>query len=213
MERGTTAGAWVGLLTGSILCISGILVRQWNPAFPLNGTQISFFAALVAIAGYVLVSLATCRVPHDMDQLLHRGRYAVEPEGGETAAVPAQRFSVRSLIGIDEHFTWSDRCVAYGVFGWSMFWFFVFLVGSALSLVHPFSNESWAQYWRITAIWVPLAITLITTVWFTIGCTHDLRTFFRRLRETRIDAGDDGTVPADSAAEAVPTALAAGSPS
>jgi SSS family solute:Na+ symporter len=194
-KRGTTAGAWVGLLTGSTLCISGILARQWNAAFPLNGTQISFCAALLSIAAYILASLATCRVPHNMDQLLHRGPYAVEPESGEAAAaVGTPRFNLRQIIGIDEHFTRSDRWVAYGIFWWSMFWFGVFLVGSSIYLVHPFSSRVWAQYWRVSAIWLPLAVTIVTTVWFTIGCTSDLRLFFCRLRGERVDVRDDGTV-------------------
>lgn len=193
-KRGTTAGAWVGLLTGSTLCISGILTRQWNPAFPLNGTQISFFAALISIAGYILVSLLTCREPHNMDRLLNRGAYAVEPEGGAPVVIPRPGFSFRKMIGIDEHFTRTDRWVTYGVFWWSMIWFIVFAVGTAIYLVHPFSNETWAQYWRITAIWLPLVITAITTVWFTIGNIHDLRLFFRRLKEERVDVHDDGTV-------------------
>ena len=204
-KRGTTAGAWVGLITGSTLCISGILARQWNPDFPLNGTQISFYAALISIAAYVLVSLVTCRAPHDMDRLLHRGIYAVEPEGGETVAVPLRRFSLRQIIGIDEHFTRSDRWVAYGLFGWSTFWFLVFVVGSTIYLIHPFSNEAWAQYWRVTAIWLPLVVTIVTTIWFTIGCTQDLRRFFQRLRGERVDVHDDGTVE-DPAAAAPETA-------
>ena len=193
-KKGTTAGAWIGLLVGSTLCISGILARQWNPDFPLNGTQISFYAALLSIAAYVFVSLLTCRVPHNMDRLLHRGKYAVEPEGGEAVTLPTQRFSLRKLIGIDEHFTRGDRWVAYGVFWWSMGWFAVFVVGSTIYFVHPFSNEAWAQYWRVTAIWLPLAVTVITTVWFTVGCTQDLRLLFRRLRAERLDLYDDGSV-------------------
>ena len=195
-KKGTTAGAWVGLITGSTLCIGGILARQWNPEFPLNGTEISFYAALISIAAYVGVSLLTCRTPHNMDQLLHVGAYAVEAEGGKEAVGTATGFSLRKLIGVDERFTRSDRWVTYGVFWWSIGWFLVFLAGSAFYLVHPFSDEIWAQYWRVTAIWLPLGITIFTTIWFTIGCTNDLRHFFRALREERVDTHDDGTVQA-----------------
>ncbi len=195
-SRGTNAGAWVGLLTGSVLCIAGILARQSNDHFPLNGTEISFYAALLSIAAYVVVSLLTSRAPHNMDRLLHRGVYAVEPEGGREEA-PAGRpgFSLRNLIGIDEQFTRSDRWVTYGVFWWSMAWFGVFVVGSAWQLVRPFPDAAWAQYWRVTAIWVPLAVITVTTVWFTFGCTADLRRFLRHLRAERVDPRDDGTVP------------------
>jgi hypothetical protein len=46
----------------------------------------------------------------------------------------------------------------------------------------------------VSAIWLPLAVTIVTTVWFTIGCTSDLRLFFCRLRGERVDVRDDGTV-------------------
>ena len=43
----------------------------------------------------------------------------------------------------------------------------------------------------------------VTTVWFTIGCWHDMRVFFRRLREERVDVHDDGTVSDEDQAEMV----------
>lgn len=193
-EKGTTAGAWVGLITGSVLCVSGILIRQWHPDFPLNGTQISFYAGLISISVYVLTSLLTCRAPHNMDKLLHRGVYSVEPEGGASGVKKERVFSLRRLTGIDEHFTRPDRWVAYGVFFWTTTWFSVFLVGSAIYLLHPFSNEFWAKYWHFAQVILPLAIAFITTIWFTIGCYGDLRRFFRRLGEERVDSHDDGTV-------------------
>ncbi|RZL51524.1 MAG: sodium:proline symporter, partial [Variovorax sp.] len=38
-SRGTAAGAWAGLLTGSILSTGGIIWRQIDPASPLNGIE------------------------------------------------------------------------------------------------------------------------------------------------------------------------------
>ena len=207
-SRGTNAGAWVGLLTGSTLCVGGILERQWHQNFPLNGTEISFSAALISIAAYVLVSLATCRVPHDMDRLLHRGRYALEREGGAALRTRARRFGLDRFMGIDEHFTPGDRWITRAIFSWSIFWFALFVVVSLVALVHPLSTEWWARYWRIAGIWLPLAALVVTTVWFTIGCTRDLRVFFRRLREERIDPADDGTV-GHRAAGAVPVPVRA----
>ena len=103
----------------------------------MNGVEISFYSALVASGVYCAVSLLTCRVPHNMDRLLHRGLYAVESEAlDEPSAATGQpsrpgRFHVHSLVGIDEHFTRSDRWVALGIFYWSLFWLAVFLVGTS----------------------------------------------------------------------------------
>jgi len=234
-SRGTTAGAWTGLLTGSVLATGGILLRQPDcPAvlqavaghlglgsvnvfllqhlgrsFPLNGTEISFYSALLAIGSYVAVSLVTCRTPHNMDQLLHRGRYAVEPEApGESivdSAKPARgRFHIYNLVGIDEHFTRSDRWVSIGIFLWGILWCLVFVIGSAWYLVRPWSNTAWLDFWLVKVLLLPLIITLVTTVWFTIGCWNDMMAFFRRLRTERIDPKDDGRVeraPAEKTGE------------
>lgn len=215
-NRGTAAGAWAGMITGSVLSVGGIALREAHtfictqvlpgcgldilasttlarwPEFPLNGMQISFFATLIAIAVYVIVSLLTCREPHNMDRLLNRGAYAVEPEdsGRTVKKVPL----LYRLVGLDEHFTRSDRWVTLGIFGWSLFWFALFAIGSAVYLVYPWSDETWATYWRVTGIWLPLAIGVLTTVWFTIGGVIDLRRFFRRLRAEKVDVRDDGLV-------------------
>jgi SSS family solute:Na+ symporter len=200
-SRGTTAGAWVGFLVGSVLSVGGIIARIWwqkvlGHEFPLNGVQIGFFASIAALLCYVVVSLLTCKQPHDMDRLLHRGRYAVEPEavGEKTGETKPKVPWLYRIVGIDEHFNRMDRWITLGIFWWSMFWFFVFVVGSLVYLVHPWSNAAWATYWLVAAVWLPLLIGIATTIWFTIGCWQDMRVFFRRLREEKIDAHDDGTV-------------------
>ncbi|MBW8780302.1 MAG: sodium:proline symporter [Verrucomicrobia bacterium] len=218
-SRGTTTGAWAGMVTGSLLSVGGIALREghtflwgtlaphWGaqafgasllkrfPEFPLNGMEISFYATLVAIVVYVVVSLFTCRQPHDMDRLLNRGAYAVEPEDSGHAV---KKISwMHRIVGIDEHFSRSDRWVTLGLFGWSLFWFILFVVGSVVYLIHPWSDETWSLYWCITSIWLPLVIGVLTTLWFTIGGVHDLRLFFRRLRTEKPDLLDDGVVHAD----------------
>jgi SSS family solute:Na+ symporter len=224
-SRGTAAGAWAGLATGSLLSTGGIFLRQpasldlarnltggqtsgvpgWpgfilghlGPAFPLNGTQIAFGACVLALTAYVLVSLLTCRKPHNMDRLLHRGKYALEadvlPEPVR-AGLKARRSHLYNLVGIDEDFTLADRFVTLGIFFWSVFWSAVFLLGSGLYLIHPWSDGAWAEYWLITGLYLPFVISVITTIWFTSGCWKDLILFFRRLRSERIDKHDDGTV-------------------
>jgi SSS family solute:Na+ symporter len=198
-SRGTTAGAWTGVLTGFALSVTGIVLQQIYPSFPLNGRQVEFFAALVAVTGYVVVSLLTCRTPHDMDRLLHRGKCAVEPEAlGElisTASKPEKnRFRLSKLVGIDEHFSCTDRWITIGIFAWSVTWFLVLVIGSICHFIHPWSDTTWANYWLVTAIYLPLLIGVVTTIWFTISCFHDMRVFFHRLREERVDPRDDGTV-------------------
>ncbi len=203
-SRGTTAGAWAGMLTGCILSVGGIGVRLYyqnclGREFAFNGMALAFFACCMGTAVYIVVSLLTCRQPHNMDRLLHRGRYAVEPEaaGEGLHAAPRRVGWFYRIIGIDEHFNRMDRWTTIGIFAWSMFWFAVFLVGTAVYLIHPWSDRAWASYWLVTGIFLPLLVGVATTVWFTIGCWQDLRVFFRRLREEAVDLQDDGTVAHD----------------
>jgi len=216
-RRGTTAAAWVGMLSGSILSFIGIIMQLkfWDdlhPANPtwalichrlgpglsihgvhMNGTYVSLLAMIAAVLGYVVVSLLTCRVPHNMDRLLHRGQYAVASDQTQTTKT-ARRFDLSKIIGIDKEFTRGDRWLTIGQFWWSMAWFLLFVIGTAVELRHPFANGTWANFWLWTGIWLNLCIGVVTTIWFTIGCTYDMRVFFRRLRQEKEDVHDDGTV-------------------
>jgi SSS family solute:Na+ symporter len=206
-SRGTAAGAWTALIIGSVLSTGGILIHHYNPAFPLSVITMGFIGSVAALVSYVLVSLLTCRQPHNMDKLLRRGPYAVEPEAeGEgvdlaATAQPKERgFKLRQLIGVDQHFSRTDRWAAYGIFFWCVFWLAVCAAGSAIYLVHPWSDMAWANYWLVAGIYLPLLMAIGTTIWFTIGCWHDVGVFFRRLATERVDARDDGTVRHDDAA-------------
>jgi len=56
--------------------------------FPVNSVEVGVVTQLFTLGVYVLVSLATCRRPFDMDRLLHRGRYAM-PRCNDGPAAPA----------------------------------------------------------------------------------------------------------------------------
>ena len=193
-KKGTTAGAWAGLLTGSGFVVGGILARQvWGNGFPLNGAQISFFGSLLASLSYVGFSLLTCREDFNMARMLHRGIYAVESEKKfETKS--RTRVSIGKLIGLDEHFTFGDKILAGGLFGWSMLWLAVFVVGTAWNLIAPWPMSVWSQFWFVVGIGIPVFFSLVTAVWFTWGGIRDMRLFFRRLKEERVDVLDNGMV-------------------
>ena len=164
-------------------------------AFYFNGVEIAFGVMILAITVYGLVSYLTCRMPHNMDKLLHRGQYAIASD-----VVPVRDTKKRSwlyrivMFGIDEQFSRADKWVTVSITLWSMFWFSVFVVGTAVYLMHPWSDETWARYWLWTSIYMPVVIGVGTTIWFTTGCFHDMVIFFRRLREEGVDVNDDGTV-------------------
>ena len=195
-NKGTTAGAWVALLTGSTLATGGILIREWaGSAFPLNGMEISSLAALIAIVLYISVSLLTCKEDFNMDRMLHRGRYAaVSTMLGDTVAQPRTKVSLGRLIGLDERFTSGDKWIAGMLFGWSLFWFLVFMAGTLWNWVAPWPAGAWSTYWHITGIGLPIFLATVTGIWFTWGGLRDMRSLFRRLRQIRENPLDDGTV-------------------
>jgi SSS family solute:Na+ symporter len=205
-SRGTTAGAWVGMILGSVLSVGGIITDFYfrtvlKRDFFLNGVQMFFFASLLATGSYVVVSLLTSRKPHNMDRLLHRGIYAVADHNSIDVERPAAKKAgwLYRIVGIDEQFSRSDRWITLGIFFWSILWFFVFAVGSVTYLLfrpkeERSANGMWADYWLWTAVYMPLLIGLVTTVWFTIGCWTDIRVFLRRLNHEAEHPDDDGAV-------------------
>jgi solute:Na+ symporter, SSS family len=193
-KKGTTAGAWVGMITGSTLSVGGILLRQFmGDRFPFNGVLIGFYASLVAIAAYLAVSLLTCRRDFDMDRLLHRGNHAVkseqqfEPESGRCV-------TWGKLIGFDEHFTLGDKLLAGGLFGWSVLFFLIFVIGTIWNLIAPWPVSVWSSFWYVVMIGLPIFFSVVTAIWFTWGGLLDIREFFRRLKSERVDAMDNGMV-------------------
>jgi SSS family solute:Na+ symporter len=195
-KKGTTVAAWCSLITGSVLAVGGITMQEvYDKAFPLNGTQISFYASLIAIAVYIVVSLLTCHQPFDMDRMLHRGKYAVMKQIlGEATEKHRNPNLLLRLIGIDKDFSLGDRIIASGLFTWTFLWVVVFVIGTVWNLVSPWPLTAWFTYWHVTAIGIPLVITVVTTFWFTWGGTRDIYRLFGRLKREKSNVLDDGTV-------------------
>jgi SSS family solute:Na+ symporter len=192
-KKGTTAGAWSALLTGSLLSLGGIIAQTLYPhQFPLNGAQVGFGASLCSIAVYVSVSLATLREDFNMDRMLHRGAYAVAKPGAPAVAKP--KLGWKRIIGIDENFTRGDTWIAIGIFSWTVLLFVLFLTGTLWNLAAPWPTAAWSAFWHVIGIGMPVLFALVTGIWFTWGGLRDMRRLFRRLKDHRDDIRDDGTV-------------------
>ena len=194
-KKGTTAAAFSALITGTVLSGGGILIKQFNDQFPLNGAQISFFTAVISILVYVVVSLLTCKEDFNMDRMLHRGEYAaIKASVGDMPLVPQTRVWLGRLIGLDENFTLGDKWIAATLFGWSILWVVVLIVGSVWNLVAPWPLSVWSTFWEIVGVGLPIVLAVITGIWFTWGGIKDIRGLFHRLRNQKINLLDDGTV-------------------
>jgi len=102
---------------------------------------------------------------------------------------------VQKLLGFNEHYSKGDRILAWSVFIWTMLHFAIFIVVAVWNLVFGvWSSETWFLYWKYYTVGLTGFVAIITTVWFTIGGTVDLRSLFRRLKVLQVNKLDDGRV-------------------
>ena len=222
-KKGTTAGAWASIISGSCLSGGGILayklfgdsfLSDWGrslfglvglknlvPVFTLNGMQISFFATLTAITLYIVVSLLTCRQDYPIRKMLHRDEYPTDANG--RPIIPKLPWTLSRIIGINNEFTRGDKWIAGSLWVWTLMWFSIMIVGTAWNLIgqsgmvswiKPWSNSGWLGFWNVTTLGMPIVITIITGIWFTWGGVRDIRALFRSLETYKIDDSDNGTV-------------------
>ncbi len=166
-------------------------IVQWNTApqdfaskFPITGQEIYFLGILFSVAGYMVVSLLTCRQPYDLDALLHRGKYNLEHTVSQDA--PQKKgFSLAMLAGITPEYSRGDRLLAWSVLIYSLYGFLVYLVQMLLNAIPAtrWSEETWVKFFLYYTLPLSLLIGIVTTIWFTWGTIRDLGRLFRALKE------------------------------
>ena len=177
--------------------------------FPINSKEVGTIVSLFTLLLYVVVSLATCRKPFNMERLLHRGKYADGADGDGQQADDSKgkgRLLAR-LIGIDRNYTRGDRILAWSSFIYSFFWCFCLcFVGNVVwhvlgenGILPPQPDSWWSVYFFVMNFVVACLIGIVSTFWFGICSTRDLLRLFRDL-DARERAGggqnalDDGRV-------------------
>ena len=166
--------------------------------FPINSYEILFISMMLAIIGYIVLSLLTYR-PYDLDKLLHRGEETAG-EGTAGEAAPRRRnwlktFILDKMVCITPEYTRGDRIIAWSVFGLFVYNFFgTFLIPLIWNMIWRWPRSWWNVYFFVTFLAVPAAIGVISTVWFMIGGSHDIMRLFRDLARQSVDAADNGQV-------------------
>lgn len=177
-----------------------IMWRVTPDKFPVNGQEIFFLTMLFSILSYVIVSLLTCKEPFNMDRMLHRGIYrrkddsSVNIEAEKSLSLREKLF--KTFLGIDSQYTKGDKILAWSVFLYSFVWGFgtwVIIVIWNLCF-QRWSIKWWATWQFITYYIIAVAIGVISTVWFSIGTTIDLKKLFKRLAARQRNEQDDGRV-------------------
>ena len=190
-KRGTTAAAWAAMITGALTATINIVLKSVIENYPINGQWGWFMAMIAASVVYILVSWLTPKPKVDMDKLLHRGQYsdhAKEKSGSET---PAKGWKV---LAWTKEFTRGDKVIYAVTIGWTLLWVLVFIAGTIYNfVVEPIENSTWMEFWKIYT-YIFLGVSIVVTIWFTIGGIKNLREMISALRHNLRDHSDDGFV-------------------
>lgn len=161
----------------------------WHVRTRVTGQVLTFWSIAISIGLYVLVSLATCRRPFDLDAMLHRDR-------PDADAAPPRWYE---RLGFDRRMTRWDRVVTGVTLAWPVLFTLVFIAGMARHLLgpriglEPIAPEGWLAAWRWWLM-IALGTAMVVTLWFVAGGLRDLIRMFRLLKQVRPDDRDDGRV-------------------
>ncbi len=175
--------------------LSPYVVWKMNPfRCPVNAVELSMMSMLLSILVYCVVSFLTCREPYNLDRLLHRGKYNTDGNV-EAKNVWTWKNLFNATVGITNEYPLGDRIIAWSVFLYSFgLGFVLFLVIVTWNTIHTWPGSWWGNYYLIRSLMIPGVIAVITTVWFFIGGTIDLRRMFRDLKNRQTDDLDNGMV-------------------
>jgi len=189
-KKGTTAAAWSALIVGATISVTGIILQQVYPDFPINGQYFWGIAMAVSLLVYIFVSLLNNKPDFNMEKMLHRGKYAID----EDTIIAKQAMSKGfKIFGITKEFTKSDKIIYSLAYGWTFLWVIVFIIGTIINLSSDVSNESWLTFWKYYVL-INLSAAVIIVTWFIYGGTKDLKSMFHKLKTMPRDHNDDGTV-------------------
>jgi SSS family solute:Na+ symporter len=188
--------------TGHITWVRNFLEgvsRPFNPIivwkvtgdmYPINSREAWFIIMLISFGLYVGISLLSRRKPFNVERMLHRGKYHVEGK-----AIEKPKWTLLKIIGIDAQYTKGDKVLAWSVFLWSVLYSFgTCLVIVIWNTIYSWPEEWWRHWFFINYIVIYAIIAIVSTLWFTIGTTWDLRRMFRRLAAKDVNVRDDGRV-------------------
>ncbi|AQQ71766.1 Proline permease [Limihaloglobus sulfuriphilus] len=203
-KRGTTAGAWAAMITGAVLSVGTMTLRQIHVIYPFtnkaisfiisqHSTTVAFWVAISSISMYIIFSLIWPKTAN-LDKLLHRGIYAVEQDKTRAAAKPVNR--LKRLIGLNEDFNRKDQIIYLAMVSWTFMLIAMFAGLITINFFVKLTDSFWITFWR-WFIYVSIGLSAVTTTWFTIGGLIDMKKMFARLRARIEDDSDDGTVTED----------------
>jgi solute:Na+ symporter, SSS family len=189
-KKGTTGAAWSALISGSVVAVGGIVIKQVDPDFVINGQQFWGLAMLGSSLVYVFVSLLSGKGDFDMDKMLHRGRHEIEGESRIVSEVPSRGLK---MLGMGKEFTRGDKIIYIAAYTWTFAWVAVFVVGTWFNLTTEVSDRSWLDFWHVFIL-INTVVSVLIIIWFAIGGTRDLKDMLKRLATATRNHQDDGFI-------------------
>jgi Na+/solute symporter len=180
------------------ICNWEVAPEIFRVKFPISGQEIYMLGMLLALSSYVGVSYLTCRKPFNIERMLHRGVYNLEHRTAPDAGPQSHSFRSRArgiLLGITPEYSRGDRILAWSVFLWTVWGFGLFLFQLVANVCFGrWSEETWFAWWQYYTLPVTVVYGVITSIWFVIGGTRDLKRLFTALRSLKRDESDNGMV-------------------
>ena len=176
--------------------LNPVVIWKMNPVkAPINAFELKLMNIILSLLIYILVSWLTQKEPFNLDRLLHRGIYNTDGEN-KTRSKWTIRTVFSKLIGITPEYTLGDRCIAWGVFAYSIVYKFIlaFVVVMIWNHFSPWKPDWWGKYFFITTLLIPGIVAFVSTFWFGIGGAIDLFRLFRDLEKRVVDPLDNGQV-------------------
>ncbi|RKY08691.1 MAG: sodium:solute symporter [Planctomycetota bacterium] len=191
-KRGTTSAAFSAMIVGGLLSVTGVVVTQTVENPIINGQWFYLIAMVAASVIYVVVSLLSKKEPANMDQMLHRGKYAVASDS-QIVESDASLSKLERLLAVTKEFTLIDKIIYYSTVIYGLAYTIVFVVGTLYALIFGISSGAWLGFWYYYTMGM-FCFGAACAIWFAIGGTRDTFRLFRDIEKNKRNDLDDGMV-------------------
>lgn len=183
-KRGTIKAAWVTMISGATLSLTGFVCRQIKPDF-LDGRLMSFWISLICVALYVIISLFDKKPDIDFDKLFNRTKKDKQTE--------PKTSKFRKLFQWGSEVPKGDRILIPLIYAAIAIFLAVFIGVGIYNTTHEVQAEKWANFWE-KYLYTMFSLATVFMVWIIIGGTKDLIKMFKGLMAQEVDEHDDGSV-------------------
>ncbi|MCD4664449.1 MAG: hypothetical protein K8R68_04195 [Bacteroidales bacterium] len=196
---GTTKGAFGAMIVGSVIGLTGLLLRFIWPhyhngnGFPINGQWIYAITMFTSCLTYIILSLIE-RKPFDFNKLYDRDSNLQKETDSAEKQKSRNIFHILAMkMGLNKDFNRVDKVILYASLLRTIIYFSIFITGVIATIFIGIPDTTWLGFW-IIYIKISFVITVIVTIWFTIGGIKDVIYMLKTLNTIKRDDTDDGFI-------------------